>query len=139
MTIKNIKEIKDTDGKTYMTLLCHNTPLKKLIKSYKRADIFKEHTQKIDELFMGIETEKGRFYYYIIPTTKFFNLILNHLFTYIGMILFIQQVKVSSKEKTFLDEFMIVVEEAEMIGNIYIDYKPKSEVFKFFKLEKLKP
>jgi hypothetical protein len=79
----------------------------------------------------------GRFYFYANPMDSFKLWLLRNTFTGCSSIQVIQQRKYDSETKTttWLQEFLLCAEENQIIGSLWLDYKPTRTIERFFKIK----
>ena len=123
----NIKELYSGNRPfPYARLYFHKIPLNKLIKSFREIDIFdKKEKKRENEIFLTIKEEPQNRYFYVTLTDDFKEWCDKNTFTKPYSIQIIQQ-------QDNPNEYLIVVEESQILGHILIDYKTKEEIEEFF-------
>jgi hypothetical protein len=119
------------------SLRFNKVPFRKFFDRIREIPVEKlshlEHTH--GEIFVSIELSNDRRYFYAHMTNAFAEWFRLNTFTG-GSIELIQQRKIMTDgESQYTDEFLFLVEEAQILGSVWLDYKSKTEVENFWKLK----
>ena len=107
------------------TLYLHGLKLNELIKKFRKIDLSKDNKKKENEIYLSIDTENKIYSFYIEPTEEFKKFLEKHIITEVSGIRIIQQ-------RDNKDKCLILVSEANILGDVWLDYKPTKEIFEFF-------
>ena len=103
--------------------------MNKLIKTYRKINIFDRKTKKKpNEVFLTIDGINRSFYYYVTLTKEFKEWADRNTFVKPYSIEIIQQ-------RNNKNKFLVKIEETAILGSIWLDYKSKREIERFFKIK----
>ena len=137
--VKVLYKGKGINKRYFKTLYLNGFEWNEIIKSFRQIDLFDKKLKKEEnEIFLSIETEKGNFYFYVVPTEEFKGFLRKKLFsypTYEPSIEIIQQRAIVRNKEKWLKKCLVLVNEGNFIGDVWLDYKPLKEVLDFFKVK----
>jgi len=138
---ESVKKIFVGD-KWVKSLFASGVPLGDMFESF-REDIDFNVKQLPGEYFLTIETKDTRFHYWVTLTRSFKEWTKKNVFTGCSFEIIQQRQTrqpLEHDEKTyayksdFLDSFLVTAQETQILGDHYLDYKSRAEIFGFFGL-----
>jgi len=127
------------------SLHAFRVPLSDMFESVREDQDFKVKKEP-GEYFLSVKAEGINRYYWVRLTPSFAEYMKHNTFTGISGFEVIQQQKTieplermpdsNAYKFVYIDSFLVVAEESQILGSVYLDYKEKTDIFDFFGLDK---
>lgn len=132
---ENLKKIYNENGQWQTSLYFHKVPLTTLFEQIREIDLHKNkerHQMHKDdpEFFLSLKGKDGRKHYYVKVTPKFHTWINRNTFSDLkGK--FFEVIQQRSGDQ-FLDKWLVLLGESQIIASYWLDYKTTEEIKEVF-------
>jgi len=130
--INNLKKIYNDKGQWERSLYFHQIPLNDLFSELREIDISdRKEKQQEGEYFLSLKAESGRHYYYVKASNGLADWIKDNTFSDLRGRSF--EVIQQRSGKEFLDQWLVLLSESQIIASYWFDYKTTDEIRELFK------